>query len=102
MTDLNEMAEDLKAASIKFVETPSMRWYEKGVWTVFIDGAHMGMVPEDIPLGFEHTELGEEGGAGGLWFEGKELVDYDGNIEELPKAVIEICEHLGYDMEYVK
>ena len=97
MTDLNEMAEDLKAASIKFVETPSpsMRWYEKGVWTVFVD-------PEDIPLGFEHTELGEEGGAGGLWFEGKELVDYDGNIEELPKAVIEICEHLGYDMEYVK
>ena len=87
----------LNAEGIKFVETPSpsMRWYEKGVWTVFVD-------PEDIPLGFEHTELGEEGGSGGLWFEGKELVDYDGNIEELPKAVIEICEHLGYDMEYVK
>ncbi len=35
---------------------------------------------------FEHLIYGEDAG-GGLWFEGKELVDYDG-VYELPADVI--------------
>lgn len=35
---------------------------------------------------FEHIFEGEEGGAGGLWFEGCELIDYDG-VFALPKSV---------------
>ena len=34
---------------------------------------------------------------GGLWFNGKELVDYDG-IFELPKFVADKLEELGYDI----
>lgn len=43
---------------------------------------------------FEHNELGDECG-GGLWFEGLELVDYDG-VYELPKEVREALKAEGY------
>ena len=36
-------------------------------------------------MGFEHNELGDEY-AGGLWFKGKNLVDYDG-VYALPKEI---------------
>lgn len=43
---------------------------------------------------FEHEEYGDEYG-GGLWFEGKNLVDYDG-VFELPKEVIQALRDLGF------
>lgn len=36
--------------------------------------------------------------SGGLWFEGKSIVDYDGCFE-LPKEVKMALTHLGYDLE---
>jgi hypothetical protein len=105
MCDLHEAAEnvrrenmDLNAVerptNIKLVETATMRWFESDQWTVFID-------EEGYPLGFEHARFGEEGGTGGLWFDGTHLVDYDG-VYNLPKGVIEICEHIGFNMDYAK
>ena len=49
---------------------------------------------------FEHDQLGDEFG-GGLWFEGKRLIDYDG-VFELPQQVIKELEANGYSMEYAK
>ena len=49
---------------------------------------------------FEHHDLGDEYG-GGLWFNGNELIDYDG-VFELPLEVIEGLEEHGYDMNYAK
>lgn len=49
-------------------------------------------------LYFEHNRLGDEC-SGGMWFEGKELVDYDG-VFALPKAVVDYLISLGYNMEY--
>lgn len=43
---------------------------------------------------FEHVDLGDECG-GGLWFEKKQLEDYDG-VPELPKDVIKGIRKLGY------
>lgn len=43
---------------------------------------------------FEHFRHGDEYG-GGLWFEGKNLIDYDGTFE-LPKEVIEALRKLGF------
>lgn len=43
---------------------------------------------------FEHKDLGDECG-GGLWFEGDELVDYDG-VFSLPKEVAEALLAAGY------
>ena len=43
---------------------------------------------------FEHEEYGDEYG-GGLWFKGKNLVDYDG-VFELPKEVIQALRDLGF------
>ena len=80
--------------SIKLVETPTLRFYESATWRVFID--EFG-----DPLGFEHAELGDEGGSGGLWFDGTHLVDYDG-VYNLPDGVITICERAGFNMDYAK
>lgn len=38
---------------------------------------------------------------GGLWFEGKELTDYDG-VAGLPVCIIKKLEELGYNCEYAK
>jgi hypothetical protein len=38
---------------------------------------------------------------GGLWFEGKELVEYDG-VFSLSRSVIQILEENGYDASYAK
>lgn len=38
---------------------------------------------------------------GGLWFEGKELVEYEG-VFELSQSIIEILEENGYDASYAK
>lgn len=43
---------------------------------------------------FEHEDFGDEAG-GGLWFEGKELTDYDG-MATLPKDVIAGVRQLGF------
>jgi hypothetical protein len=43
---------------------------------------------------FEHEDYGDEWG-GGLWFEGKNLIDYDG-VYELPSEVIAGIRELGY------
>ena len=76
------------------VESASLRWYESPEWSIFIDEG-------GIPIGFEHTRLGDEGGSGGLWFDGTHLVDYDG-VYTLPAGVIEICEAFGFNMDYAK
>ena len=81
-------------SEVKFVESATLRWYESPEWTVFLDD-------KGIPVGFEHAELGEDGGSGGLWFDGTHLVDYDG-VYNLPQGVIDICEHAGLNMDYAK
>ena len=43
---------------------------------------------------FEHDELGDECG-GGLWFDQKDLMDYDG-VFELPNDVIAAIKQLGF------
>ena len=48
---------------------------------------------------FEHNRLGENC-AGGMWFENKTLIDYDG-VFDLPKEVLEHMLSQGYDMSYV-
>ena len=79
---------------MKIHESVLTRYFEDGDWRVFID--EFG-----DPLGFEHAELGDEGGSGGLWFDGTHLVDYDG-VYSLPAGVIAICERAGFNMDYAK
>jgi len=52
---------------------------------------------------FYDTETGGEAwyAEGGLWFEGKELTDYDG-VFELPTEIINILEKAGYDCDEMK
>lgn len=83
-----------KPLTMKFVESATLRWWHSPEWTVFVD-------EDGDPVGFEHTQFGEEGGTGGLWFDGTHLVDYDG-VYNLPKGVIDICERLGFNMDYAK
>jgi hypothetical protein len=90
MCDLREAATE----TITFHEGLSLRWHETADWRVFVD-------EEGYPLGFEHSELGDEGGSGGLWFDGTHLVDYDG-VYDLPEGVIKICERIGFNMDYAK
>lgn len=45
-------------------------------------------------------DLVEDAGIG-LWFNGKELVDYDG-VFELPKEAIELLEEHGFNADYAK
>ena len=79
---------------MKLVESATLRFYEAAEWCVFLDD-------KGIPEGFEHAQLGDEGGSGGLWFDGTHLVDYDG-VYSLPQGVIEICESVGLNMDYAK
>ena len=46
---------------------------------------------------FEHDEHGEDLG-GGLWFEGKNLVDYDG-VMVLPEEVVSILLEMGFILD---
>lgn len=46
---------------------------------------------------FEHETHGE---LGGLWFDGNELVDYDG-VFSLPEAVIQALRHLGFIVDSI-
>lgn len=51
---------------------------------------------------YDEETGGEEWYAeGGLWFEGKELVDYDG-VFALSPSIIQILEENGYDASYAK
>jgi hypothetical protein len=49
---------------------------------------------------FEHHKVGDEHG-GGLWFEKRELIDYDG-VFEVPEEVIKALEKAGFNMDYAK
>ena len=44
---------------------------------------------------FEHVVHGDDC-AGGLWFEGSRLVDYDG-VCQLPDTVVNILKRMGFD-----
>lgn len=50
--------------------------------------------PEQSRGWFEHEEHGDEYG-GGLWFEGMNLIDYDG-VAVLPKEVIQAIRDSGF------
>jgi len=50
--------------------------------------------PKDNLGYFEHDYYGEDWG-GGLWFDDKHLIDYDG-VFELPRAVVKGIRELGY------
>jgi hypothetical protein len=64
----------------------------------------------DVSLGINSEDYGwfefydiETGGdnwyaEGGLWFDGKELVDYDG-VFSLPPFILDKLEELGYNVE---
>jgi hypothetical protein len=56
-----------------------------GKWAVMVD--------PDSNYGYFEPESGIEGG--GLWFDGKELMDFDGRYE-LPADVAAALEQLGY------
>ena len=79
---------------MKIHETLLNRYITRQDWTVYLD-------EKGAPIGFEHAKLGDEGGSGGLWFDGVVLVDYDG-VYSLPAEVIALCEKLGYIMDYAK
>jgi hypothetical protein len=44
---------------------------------------------------YGYFENQDTGGEGGLWFDGNELIDYDG-VYELPKAVYSALKGAGY------
>lgn len=67
---------------------------DRGKWTVFFDD-------DCVPCGFEHRLRGDEGGSGGLWFEGDELSDWDG-VFMLPDDVIDLCETCWFFMDIAK
>jgi hypothetical protein len=88
-----ELLERKPDMDIKFHEGLTLRWFETPEWSVFVD-------ERGVPNGFEHAERGDECG-GGLWFDGRVLVDYDG-VFSLPAGVIALCEKLGFNMDYAK
>jgi len=90
--DINKV--ESQSPEIKLIETATTRRFESPDWTVYVD-------EDGDPVGFEHSRYGDEGGSGGLWFDGTHLVDYDG-VYNLPKGVIDICERLGFNMDYAK
>lgn len=47
---------------------------------------------------FENKEYGTNGG---LWFDGSELMDYDG-VTELPQEILDALKGAGYDVRYVE
>lgn len=60
---------------------------EKGDW--------MAAISPTTEYGyFENVKTGS---GGGLWFEGRELIDYDG-VFELPKDVVDMLSGAGYDL----
>lgn len=65
----------------------------------------IGIREEDGSGWFElfDTETGGEEwyAEGGLWFDGKELTDYDG-VFALPVCIIEKLKELGYDSSYAE
>jgi hypothetical protein len=62
---------------------------EKGNWYVEIS-------PTTQYGYFESVNIGSEGS---LWFEGRELIDYDG-VFELPKSVIDMLVGAGYTLAW--
>lgn len=63
---------------------------EKGNWIVEISPTTQ----------YGYFENKNTGAGGGLWFDGLELVDYDG-VFELPKDVASVLEGAGYDVYIV-
>ena len=63
--------------------------FSVNIWTV--DGEVRGA--------FEHKVYGDEYG-GGLWFENKELYDYDGIPGYVPREICDALEKEGFDMSY--
>lgn len=64
---------------------------DTGTYTIQIDNAaNYGY--------FEHNELGDES-AGGIWFENKEVSDYDG-VFALPKDVVKALRDNGYVVQH--
>ena len=59
------------------------------------------MVEIDSVKQYGYFENQARGGEGGLWFNGKELVDYDG-VYELPQSVIVAIYQLGFNAEYAE
>ena len=63
---------------------------EKGNWEVKISPTTQ----------YGYFENVKTGAGGGLWFDGSELVDYDG-VFELPKDVVDMLSGAGYDVYIV-
>ena len=68
--------------------------------TLYPYGEDVGMgiveISPSTQYGYWEHGYGSEGG--GLWFEGKELVDFDGDYM-LPKAVVKILRDNGYALD---
>jgi hypothetical protein len=63
-------------------------------------------IREDEGTGYFELYDTETGGEdwyaeGGLWFDGKELTDYDG-VFALPECIIEKLKELGFDSSYAE
>lgn len=50
----------------------------------------------DTAANYGYFENNKTGSGGGLWFEGKEILDYDG-VSELPKEVEEALKNAGFE-----
>lgn len=89
------MSENTLKLTSSVVVVPTEKRYhfdvhvDEGTYTVEVDTtARYGY--------FEHNELGDESG-GGLWFDGKNLIDYDG-VFELPMKVIKALRAAGFSV----
>ena len=69
---------------------------------VYTEGLEKGnwMVEISPTTQYGYFENVKTGGGGGLWFDGPELVDYDG-VFELPKDVVDMLAGAGYDVYIV-
>lgn len=68
--------------------------FDNGAWVCVCAGYEDGSGSWEYQADEDDEETYSEGG---LWFEGKELVDYDGCFE-LPKEVAIAVKDLGYDV----
>ena len=69
--------------------------FDNGAWVSVYNGGDTGQGSWEYQSDENDEETYSEGG---LWFEGKELVDYDGCFE-LPKEVVMAVLELGFDID---
>lgn len=71
-------------------------------WNIKTTTKNFGiMIAESDNYGYFEHHIHGDGCGGGLWFDGKELIDYDG-VSDLPKEVARALKEQGFDVSYVE